>query len=96
MRNEERIPLEKYALMHKMSLYQVLQKVKREELRSEVEVRDGRKVTYIVIDAEASEPEEQIEAPTPTEAIQDYKAAYEALKEEFEAYKRNCEGKMNA
>jgi DNA-directed RNA polymerase subunit E'/Rpb7 len=96
MENMKRIPLEKYASMHKMSLYQVLQKVKREELRSEVEERDGRKVTYIVIDAEVSEPGEQTAAPKPTEEIHDYKVAYEALKEEFEAYKRNCEGKMNA
>jgi hypothetical protein len=96
MENEKWIPLEKYASMHKMSLYQVIQKVKREELRSEVEERNGRKVTYIVIDAEVSEPEGHSEAPKPTEEIQDYKAAYEALKEEFEAYKRKCEGKMNA
>lgn len=93
MENTIRIPLEKYASMHKMSLYQVLQKVKREELRSEVKERDGRKVTYIVIDAEVSEPEGHSEIVKPTEAIQDYKAAYEALKEEFEAYKRECEGK---
>lgn len=93
------IPLEKYAAMKKMSLYQVLQKVKKEELQSEVVAAEGKKTTYIVLreadaaDAPAAVP--AAESGVPQEPV-DYKAAYEALKKEFEAYKRKCEGASDA
>jgi hypothetical protein len=92
MKNETRIPVEKYAVMKKRSIYQVLKMIKNEELKSVVEEKDGRKITYVVVGEEtedkAAEPAPEPQAP---EAEPDDKTACETLRRELDALRRDFE-----
>ncbi|MDX1295294.1 MAG: hypothetical protein R3302_03450 [Sulfurimonadaceae bacterium] len=84
MGNETRITVEKYAAQNRESIFKVLKRVNSGELRSEVEEKEGKKITYIILSGE--EPAKPVEKE-PEETITDYKAAYETLKKEYDALK---------
>jgi len=92
MGTKERMSVEKYAAQQRMSIHAVLKMTMRGALESEVEEIEGKKITYILLDAapepEAAQPQPAPEAPD--EAF-DCKAAYEALKKEVEALKQKLE-----
>lgn len=82
----ERISVEKYAASHRISIFQVIQKINRGELLSEVEVQDGKKTTWITGE-KSGKASEKSGATEQAEEI-DYKAAYEKLLKEMEALKK--------
>ncbi len=85
MENETMIPVEKYAAQHRESIFKVLKRVNSGELRSHVEEKEGKKLTYIILSGD--EPARPAAKAPEEEAVTDYKAAYETLKAEYDALK---------
>ena len=94
MKNETLITIEKYAAMKRESIHKVIKKTMRGELKTVVEEKDGRTITYIVMSGDApAMPAPAAQSPSkaePQEAI-DYKAAYEALQKELQALKEKSD-----
>ena len=85
MENETMIPIEKFAAQHRESIFKVLKRVNSGELRSHVEEKEGKKLTYIILSGD--EPAKPAEKAPMQEEITDYKAAYEILKAEYDVLK---------
>ncbi len=65
----KRIPLGRYAKLHKLSRAQVIQKILRGELEAEEVVEDGKKVRYILINEEPKELASSSPLPPPIAAL---------------------------
>lgn len=92
MQDENLMPVEKYAALKQSSVYQVLKKIKSGELKAVVEEAEGKKSTFVILDGPVDEVEqEQItEIPEP-QGEMDYKTAYETLRRELVALRRDFE-----
>ncbi len=92
MKEETLIPVEKYAVMQRSSIYLVLKKIKSGELEAVVEEKDGRKLTYVVV-GEGTEkaPAEPVKEPQAPEGDTDWKRAYLDLRKELDALRRDFE-----
>ena len=54
----QKMTLKKYAITHKMSLFNVVKMVKSGELQSETVEENGKEVTYVLVDTPAPSVEE--------------------------------------
>jgi hypothetical protein len=92
MENETLVPVEKYAAMHRMSIYKVIQMANRGALQAKIVEKEGKKVTYIVTSEDAAtEVPKKAEAAAEAEEAIDYKEAYETLQKELQALKERMD-----
>jgi hypothetical protein len=84
----QRIPLKRYAVQHKMSIFQVVKAIKSGRLRSETIQEDGKDVTYVLVEEEDKKEMTQVsEYQTEDISCKRLKAEMEALKSEVKLLK---------
>ena len=85
----QRMLLKRYAIKHKMSIFEVIKAVKSGRLRSETVEEDGKEVTYILVDdeSETGTSNESLQQPK-EESYAELKAEIETLKGEVKLLKR--------
>ena len=82
----EMMRIKEYAVKHKMSIFQVIKKIKAGELASRSVEEDGKEVTYVIVDdAKASAEDRVKKAKHETDDVQ---AEIAALKSEIKLLKR--------
>lgn len=91
MAQTDLIPLEKYAAMRRESIHSVIKKTMRGELKTKVEEKEGKNITYIVVSEDTPETQAKEEAPKQESEPFDYKAAFEALQKELQELKAKVE-----
>lgn len=67
-----------YAVAHKISIYSVVQLIKKGSLKTETKKTDGKDELFILVSEEPRQ-EATAELPAETEKIEDYKKAYMRL-----------------
>lgn len=80
----ERLTIQKYAAMNRLSIHSVIKKTLSGELPTEVVEVDGKEVSYILIDDNKKPVAPEVSSSVETDEHEiDYKDAYEALHKEY-------------
>lgn len=81
----QRLTIQKYAAMNRLSIHSVIKKTMNGELPTESVEVDGKEVSYILLDDSGKPVYSQV-SPIPNEPQEDeidYKQAYETLHKEY-------------
>lgn len=90
MEERELVTLSKYATTHRLSLHQVVKKVRSGELETVVKNQGGKEVVYVIQQPSAATEKKESETRVSQDDI-DYKKAYETLLGEYNALKAEYE-----